>query len=83
MAKTKTGFEYTLPENLADDFEYFELIREAQTNAVAVIDVAKKLLGDEGYARLKEHCKVDGRVSTEKMFAEITEISNDDSELKK
>lgn len=83
MAKTKTGFEYTLPKNLADDFEYLELVKEAQDSPLAIIDVAKHLLGKEGYERLKEHCKVDGRVSTEKVVAEITEISNDDSELKK
>ena len=83
MAKTKSGFEYKLPENLADDFEYLELVKKAQESPLAVIDVAKHLLGEEGYERLKEHCKVDGRVSTEKVVAEITEISNDDSELKK
>ena len=83
MAKTKTGFEYSLPENLKDDFEYLELIQKAQDNPLAVIDVAKKLLGDDGYERLKEHCRVDGRVSTERIIAEITEISNDDTELKK
>ena len=83
MAKTKSGFSYTLPNNLADDFEYLELIKEAQQNPLTVIDVAKKLLGDEGYEKLKEHCKVDGRVSTERIVEEITEISNDDSALKK
>lgn len=83
MAKTKTGFEYTLPEKLDDDFEYLELIREAQNSPLAVVDVAKKLLGDEGYAKLKEHCTVDGRVSTEKIVSEITEISNNTDEIKK
>lgn len=83
MAKTKTGFEYTLPKGLADDFEYLELIKDAQDNPLAVIDIAKKLLGEDGYERLKEHCKVDGRVSTEKIVEEIGEISNDDSQLKK
>lgn len=83
MAKTSTGFEYELPENLKDDYEYFEALRKVEDNPLAVIDVAKILLGDEGYARLKEHCRVDGRVSAEKVFAEVTEISNDDSNLKK
>lgn len=83
MAKTSTGFEYELPENLADDFEYLEAIRKTGDNPIYTIDVAKILLGDEGYERLKEHCRVDGRVSTEKIFAEVTEISNDDSNLKK
>lgn len=83
MAKTKTGFSYTLPDNLADDFEYLELLKEAQQNPLFVVDVAKKLLGEDGYEKLKEHCKVDGRVSTERIMEEITEISNDDSQLKK
>ena len=83
MAKTKSGFSYTLPEGLADDFEYLELIQKAQQNPLTVIEVARYLLGEEGYNRLKEHCRVDGKVSTEKVIAEITEISNDDSNLKK
>lgn len=83
MAKTKSGFSYTLPEGLADDFEYLELIQKAQQNPLTVIEVARYLLGEEGYSRLKEHCRVDGKVSTEKVIAEITEISNDDSNLKK
>ena len=83
MAKTKSGFSYTLPEGLVDDFEYLELIQKAQQNPLTVIEVARYLLGEEGYNRLKEHCRVDGKVSTEKVIAEITEISNDDSNLKK
>lgn len=83
MAKTKSGFSYTLPKNLADDFEYLELVKEAQEKPLAVIDIAKKLLGEDGYERLKEHCRVDGRVSTERIVEEITEISNDDTEIKK
>lgn len=83
MAKTKSGFEYKLPENLQDDFEYLETLRRVEDNPLAIVDVAKKLLGTEGYERLKEHCRVDGRVSTEKITEEIREISNDDSQLKK
>lgn len=83
MAKTKSGFSYTLPEGLADDFEYLELIKEAQQNPLVVIDVAKKLLGEDGYTKLKEHCRVDGKVSTARIVEEITEISNNDAELKK
>ena len=83
MAKTKSGFEYILPPHLADDFTYLELVKSAQENPLAVVDVAKYLLGEAGYERLKKHCTVDGRVSTEKIIAEITEISNDDSALKK
>lgn len=83
MAKTKSGFEYELPKDLADNFEYLEVIKEAQNSSLAVIDVAKFLLGADGYEKLKEHCRVDGRVSTERIVEEITEISNDTSEIKK
>ena len=83
MAKTKSGFEYSLPKGIADDFEYLELIRAVQDNPLLVIDVAKKLLGDDGFARLKEHCRKDGIVSTEQITEEIREISNNEDELKK
>lgn len=83
MAKTKSGFSYTLPEGLADDFEYLEAVEEAQQKPLGFIKVAKYLLGEEGYTRLKEHCRVDGKVSTKRIVEEITEISNDDSQLKK
>lgn len=84
MAKTKSGFEYELPENLQDDFEYLEALQKVDNGSpLAIVDVAKRLLGDDGYNELKEHCRVDGRVSTEKIVEEIREISNDDSQLKK
>lgn len=83
MAKTKSGFEFHLPTDLKDDFEYVELLRKYQENPILLIDVAKKLLGDEEYEALKKHCTVDGRVSTEKIIAEIEQISNAEPDIKK
>lgn len=83
MAKTESGFEYTLNSEVKDDFEFLELLREYQDNPLLIIDVAKKLLGDDGYKALKAYCTTDSRVSSEKMIKEILEISNKDEEIKK
>lgn len=85
MAKTKSGFEYELNEGLEENFELFELFREYQKtqNVLILIDVAKLLLGEEGYKRLKEHHTKDGKTSAKGVFEDIMEISNDDSKIKK
>lgn len=81
--ETKSGFKYKLAKDFSDDFELLELIRRQQDEPLLFIDIAKRLIGDTYYDKLKKHCTVDGRVSTAKMKEEITEISNSDPDAKK
>lgn len=75
--RTSTGFEVELSEDVKDDWELLEQFQEIDNgNPMAMIDVAKRLLGDD-YLRLKEHLRSDtGRVSAQDMAAEILEILN-------
>lgn len=81
--ETSTGFRYKFVKDFADDFEILEIFRGIESNPLLEIDLAKKLIGEEGYIRLKEHCTEDGRISTKRMDAEITEIALSIDSLKK
>lgn len=73
---TTTGFEFEIPEEMQDDWELFEMLREVDKGNMGImVDVAYKLLGDEQLARLKEHVKEKhGHVSTAGMGAELAYI---------
>lgn len=81
--ETSTGFRFKFVNNFDDDFEILELFRQIEDNPLLEIDLAKKLIGEDGYQKLKEHCTVEGRVSSKKMDAEITEIALSIDKLKK
>lgn len=81
--ETSTGFRFKYVKDFEDDWDIFEMFYELESNPLLLIPLAKKLIGDDGYARLKEHCTVEGKVSTKKMDAEITEVALAIKELKK
>lgn len=89
MAKTKSGFEYTLTNErkaeLAKDWEFLEAFEslENNDNPLAIVTIARKMLNDEDYKALKKHCTVDGVVLNEKMVEAIIEIANSEEDLKK
>lgn len=72
--KTKTGFEYSIPDERLDNWEVMELIRGMRDDNALVVDLLKVLLDPEEEKALKEHCKVDGRVRITRMLEEIDEI---------
>lgn len=74
--KTSTGFEFKIDENVGDDWEIVELYAEASHgDELASINVLKKILGQDQYNALKDHCRAkNGRVSTEAMGKEMDEI---------
>lgn len=80
---TKSGFEYTVADDLADDYELLEKLREANKNELAYIDVIEYALGSEQNAKLKEHCRKDGKVSAKRMNSEFLEILTANRETKK
>lgn len=54
---TPSGFEYELEEEMLDDWDFLESLRELTTNESAIVDVAKYLLGDEQFKALKTHLR--------------------------
>lgn len=82
--KTSSGFEFTVSDNVFDDWELIELLAEVGNgNALKLPAVLEKLIGAEGAKALKEHCRKNGRVTTSAMNAEITEIMQTAGETKK
>lgn len=73
---TETGFECEVDENVVNDWEFVEILADAsEGNVLAAIPAMKIMLSKDGYARLKEHCRDEnGKISTERMFIEFTDI---------
>ena len=74
--KTKSGFEYTLDDNVTDDYELLELLIDIDNGQyTGITDMVQRLLGDEQKEQLKEHLRREnGRISTKEMLAEVMEI---------
>lgn len=73
--KTKTGFEMDLDDSCIDDMELFEAVADAQSgNMLAVATIIRKVFGENRKA-LYDHCRLeDGRVPTQAVSDEITEV---------
>ncbi len=73
--KTDSGFEFKVLESSKDDYELVELLAELKDDATKLPEAIRRLIGKEGNARLKEHCRDDrGIVSAERMTAEMLDI---------
>lgn len=72
---TKSGFKFSIREELADDYELLELIGEIDENPAKVDALLVKLLGKEQKNALKEHLRGEnGIVKITDMDNAITEI---------
>jgi hypothetical protein len=72
---TESGFDFEVKEELADDFEFLELLGDFSENPLMASKLADKMLGREQKEALKEHLRgEDGRIKTSDMFRELTEI---------
>ena len=73
--KTKTGFEMDIDDSCIDDMELFEEVADVQAgNILAIPAIIRKICGDSKKA-LYDHCRLeDGRVPTQAISDEITEI---------
>lgn len=72
---TESGFDFEVKEELADDFEFLELLGDFSENPLMASKLADKMLGREQKEALKEHLRGnDGRIKTSDMFRELTEI---------
>lgn len=74
--KTSTGFEYELDEDALDDYELLDMLCEVDKgNETLVVDVMKKLLGNDQEKHLREHVRNEkGRVLTSRMMEELGNI---------
>lgn len=74
--KTESGFEFSIEEEVLDDYEILEdlcAIDEGEVNKIP--KVAIRILGDEQMKKLKNHIRGEnGRVSALKMGEAIGEI---------
>ena len=84
--KTASGFEFNVPKEALDDWELLEDLVDLETNSAKMISVCRRILGIEGTARLKNHCRDEnGKVAVtriESEIAEIFELLKDDSTAK-
>ena len=81
--KTASGFEYQIDDNIGDDYELLELMGEVRNgDTLAIFALIDKILGKEQHKALKEHCRVEGRVSTAKMNEEIVDIFTNSKQVK-
>lgn len=82
--KTKTGFEFSIDENVMDDWDFFSDVTDlSEGNAVKIVPILKKLLGNEQLNSLKEHCRTEsGKVPLSAMVAEYSEIMNSSTDTK-
>lgn len=51
--KTSCGFEADIDEELLDDYEFLEVMREAEKSPLAFADIVVYLLGKDGKEALK------------------------------
>lgn len=54
-------------EQMADDFELLELNRKVMENSAYIVDLLHYILSDAEFEAAKEACRVNGRVSTQKL----------------
>ncbi len=75
--KTTSGFEFEIKDEAFDNWELLEALADVDNGHYsATVRVTRQLLDKAQLDRLKEHCrdKETGRVSKNKMFAEIADI---------
>lgn len=81
--KTKSGFEYKIPEENLNNYELVEALGELEDNPLLIAKTVHLLLGKEQTEKLKSHLRTEnGIVPTDKMSAEIMEIFENQKETK-
>jgi len=81
--KTKSGFEYQIPEENLNNYELVETLGELEENPLLISKTVDLLLGKEQKKKLKDHLRTEsGTVPTDKMSEEIMEIFNSQKQTK-
>lgn len=79
---TKSGFKFNINEN-SMDWTVMEIINDIEKNPLKMVELAKKILGNNQYESLKKHCRTKkGNVPIDRMEKELIEIINTKSALK-
>lgn len=81
--KTNMGFEFSIDEEILNDWELLEELAGLDTDNGKVVQISKRLL-EEDYERLKEHCRDNetGRITVTRMIEELSSIFNSVKALK-
>lgn len=81
--KTTSGFEFSINPDVFDDWEMLEKFEAIDNgNANATVSVTREILGQEQLDALKEHLRVDGKVTVTRMQEALEEIFEACSESK-
>lgn len=74
--KTSTGFEFSLQDEVLDDYELLETLQDIDGGDYGkTTKMVTMLLGQAQKDALKDHVRSEnGRVSAQKMLAEVMEI---------
>jgi hypothetical protein len=72
---TGSGFAYEVKDEALDDYELLETLAAIDNgDSGRIPQMVNLLLGEEQKELLKEHCRVDGRISSARMLSEVSEI---------
>lgn len=81
--KTKRGFDYTLNDDVLDDWDLLEsLTKLDKGDTSAIVEVSMRLLGEEQYKRMKDFLRKDGKLKASDFVQEISEILLSSKETK-
>lgn len=73
--KTSSGFEFTISEDIINDYELIENLGELDDNPIILGKIVKQILGKEQTGKLKDHIRNEnGIVPIDKMTQEIIGI---------
>ena len=72
--KLENGFTCQIRDEALDDYELFESLVAIDEEPNRLPATIKRLIGNDGYERLKEANRVDGRVSTAAMLESLKQI---------
>ena len=73
--KTKSGFAYKIQKEQIEDYDFVELVGNADENPALFPKIMNILLGDEEVNKLKEHLRTEeGFVPIQKMVEEFQDI---------
>lgn len=79
MAKTKSGFEYSLNEEMLNDWDVVTILDSLSKRKASMVDINtlfSTLIGDGGFRNLKEHVKKNhnGVADVNAMMEELKDI---------
>lgn len=82
---TKSGFEYSVPENVFDDMELIDALADVNSgrDGLQISVVVRKVFDEEQRKRLYDHVRDEsGRVPTGSIMDVITEIASESTDGK-